>query len=79
VRDALSKLNPEERMILSLHAEGYKNNEIATIMQEKHEEIADLMKKEGYINTRIELWTEPYTKIRLQRAKQKLRGFFDSL
>jgi hypothetical protein len=63
-------------MILSLHAEGYKNNEIATVMREKHDEIADLMKKEGYIPTRIELWTEPYTKIRLQRAKQKLRDLF---
>lgn len=77
VREALAKLNPEDRMILSLYASDYKVEEIAEIMQERHDEIAQEMKSVGLEAARLELWTEPYTKTRLQRARQKLRDLLD--
>lgn len=77
VRNALAKLNPEDRMILSLYATDYKSDEIAGMMQEKHDEIHDAMKSVGHEAVRRELWTEPYTKTRLQRARQKLRDLLD--
>jgi DNA-directed RNA polymerase specialized sigma24 family protein len=77
VRNALAKLNPEERMILSLYATDYKSDEIAEMMQEKHDEIVLAMNSAGLEAVRRDLWTEPYTKTRLQRARQKLRDLLD--
>ncbi len=77
VRNALARLNPEERMILSLYATDFKSDEIAGMMQEKQDEIHHAMKSAGYEAARRELWTEAYTKTRLQRARQKLRDLLD--
>lgn len=79
VRDALAKLNPEERLILSYYADGYKADEIAGVMLEKHHEIAQAMRASDLEAARRELWTEPYTKTRLQRARQKLRALLDPI
>ena len=77
VRQALAKLTPEDRMLLTLFAEGYKTDETAIAMQEEYSETARMMKKAGYEAARYELWTEPYTKTRIQRAKLKLRDLLE--
>jgi hypothetical protein len=47
------------------------------MMQEKHDEIVLAMNSAGLEAVRRDLWTEPYTKTRLQRARQKLRDLLD--
>ena len=73
LREAMNKLNPEERMILTLYADDYKVAEIARAMQDRYEHTAVAMRATGLEPTSRDLWTEPYTKVRLQRARTKLR------
>ncbi len=79
LREAMEKLNPEERLILTLYADDYKVAEIAQSMQDRYEETAVTMRAAGLEPTVRDLWTEPYTKVRLQRARQKLRDLLDPL
>jgi len=79
LREAMKKLNPEERTILTLYADDYKVAEIARAMQDRYEEVAAAMRAAGLEPTPRDLWTEPYTKVRLQRARIKLRDLLDPL
>lgn len=79
LREAMKKLNPEERTILTLYADAYKVAEIAQVMQYRYEDTAAAMRAAGLDPTPRDLWTEPYTKVRLQRARTKLRELLDPL
>jgi RNA polymerase sigma factor (sigma-70 family) len=76
---AIQQLNPEEREILACSREGYKIMEIAAHMQAEHTRIKAEMEALGLKAAEKHLWTEPYTKIRLYRAKQKLRDILGGL
>ncbi len=76
LRDALQKLTPEEREILALYADGFKNTEIAAHMQEHYLRIVEAMRAAGFEAVARHLWKEDYTKLRVSRAKQKLRDIF---
>lgn len=79
IRAALQKLNPEEREILTCQAEGYKVSQIATYMQVEYPRIHLEMEALGLKAAEKHLWTESYTKVRLRRAKQKLRDILGDL
>lgn len=68
----LQQLHPEEQEILACVAEQYKMAEIALHMQEHYARIAEATKKAKLKSAEKHLWTEPYTKVRVQRARQKL-------
>jgi len=68
----LQQLHPEDQEILACLAEHYKIAEIALHMQEHYTRIAQAAKKAGLKSADKHLWTEPYTKVRVQRARQKL-------
>lgn len=68
----LQQLHPEDQEILACVAEKYKMAEIALHMQQHYKRIARATKKARLKSADKHLWTEPYTKVRVQRARQKL-------
>ena len=68
----IQQLHPEDQEIFACLAEHYKIIEIALHMQQNYKRIARETKKRELKSADKHLWKEPYTKIRVQRARQKL-------